>query len=64
MRSRRNERGEARCIRLVSLALAVPGWEGQLTPEAIEKVARGVASEQERQRGSSFLVVLRLYELD
>lgn len=48
----------------MSLALAVPEWEGQLTPEAIEKVARGVASEQERQRGSSFLVVLRLYELD
>jgi hypothetical protein len=50
--------------RLVSLSLAVPGWQGNLIPEAVEKVARGVALEQERLRGSRFLVVLRRYELD
>lgn len=50
--------------RLVSLSLAVPGWKGELIPEAVEKVARGVALEQERLRGSRFLVVLRRYELD
>lgn len=48
----------------VSLSQAVPGWQGRLTPEAVEKVARGVAIEQERLRGSRFLVVLRRYELD
>jgi hypothetical protein len=49
---------------LVSLSQAVPGWKGNLIPEAVEKVARGVALEQERLRGSRFLVVLRRYELD
>lgn len=50
--------------KLVSLSLAVPGWQGNLIPEAVAKVARGVALEQERLRGSTFLVVLRRYELD
>lgn len=49
---------------LVSLSLAVPGWQGRLIPEAVEKVAQGVALEQERLRGSRFLVVLYRYELD
>ena len=48
----------------VSLSLAIPGWQGRLIPEAVEKVAQGVAIEQERLRGSRFLVVLRRYELD
>jgi hypothetical protein len=48
----------------VSLSLAVPGWQGRLIPEAVEEVAQGVAVEQERLRGSQFLVVLRRYELD
>lgn len=46
-----------------SLAQVIPGWEGRYTPETIEKVARGVAAEQERLSGSQFLVVLRRYEL-
>lgn len=50
--------------RLVSLSLAVPGWQGRLIPEAVQKVAQGVALEQERLRGSRFLVVLRRYELE
>lgn len=49
---------------LMPLSLAVPGWQGSLIPEAVEKVTRGVALEQERLRGSRFLVVLRRYELD
>lgn len=48
----------------VPLSLAVPGWEGRLIPEAVEKVSKGIAIEQERLRGSQFLVVLRRYELD
>lgn len=51
-------------VKLVSLSLAVPGWQGELIPEAVEKVARGVALEQERLHGSRFLVILRRYELD
>ena len=47
----------------VPLSLAVPGWRGRLIPEVVEKVARGVAIEQERLRGSRFLVVLRWYEV-
>lgn len=47
----------------VPLSLAVPGWQGRLIPEAVEKVARGVALEQERLRGSRFLMVLRRHEL-
>lgn len=50
--------------RCVSLSRAVPGWQGQLIPEAVEKVAQGVAIEQDRLRGCRFLVVLRRYELD
>lgn len=50
--------------KLMPLSLAVPGWEGRLTSEAVEKVAKGVAIEQQRLRGSQFLVVLRRYELD
>jgi hypothetical protein len=46
------------------LSEAVPGWEGSLIREAVERAARGVALEQERLRGSLFLVVTRLYELD
>lgn len=49
---------------LVSLSLAVPGWRGQLIADAVDKVARGVANEQQRLRGSQFLVVLYRYELD
>lgn len=48
----------------VPLSLAVPGWKGRLIPEAVEKVAKGIAIEQDRLRGSRFLVVLRRYELD
>lgn len=48
----------------VPLSLAVPGWQGRLIPEAVEKVAQGVAIEQDRLRGSRFLVVLHRYELD
>jgi len=48
----------------VPLSLAVPGWKGSLIPEAVEQVAKGVAIEQDRLRGSRFLVVLRRYELD
>lgn len=48
----------------VSLSLAAPGWQGRLIPEAVEKVAKGIAIEQERLRGSRFLVVLHRYELD
>lgn len=52
-------RGDRAQVKLVPLALAVPGWQGSLIPEAVEKVARGVALEQQRLRGSRFLVVLR-----
>lgn len=48
----------------VPLSLAVPGWQGRLIPAAVEKVAKGIAIEQDRLRGSRFLVVLRRYELD
>lgn len=48
----------------VPLSLAVPGWQGSLIPEAVEQVAKGVAIEQDRLRGSRFLVVLRLFDLD
>lgn len=49
---------------LVPLSLVVPGWRGNLIREAVEKIAEGVAIEQNRLRGSRFLVVLRLHELD
>jgi len=49
---------------MAPLSEAVPGWEGSLIREAVERTARGVAIEQERLRGSLFLVVTRLYELD
>lgn len=54
----------ARLVDMALLSEAVPGWEGSLIREAVERTARGVALEQERLRGSLFLVVTRLYELD
>jgi len=50
--------------RRISLSRVIPGWEGRYVPETVEKVAQGVAIEQERLRGSRFLVVMRRYELD
>lgn len=48
---------------LLPLSLAIPGWKGQLIPEAVVQAARGVALEQQRLRGSVFLVVIRVREL-
>jgi len=49
---------------LVPLSLALPGWQGRLIRKTVEKVARGIAIEQEHLRGSRFLVVLRRSELN
>ncbi len=49
---------------LAPLSLAVPGWQGRMVPEAVAKIARGVAIEQERLRGGRLLVVVRRHELD
>ena len=54
----------ARLANMMPLSEAVPGWEGSHTREVVERTARGVALEQERLRGSQFLVVTRFYELD
>lgn len=49
---------------LVSLATVVAGWDHWIVPEAAAAVARGVAVEQARLRGSRVLVLLDWSELD
>lgn len=49
---------------MAPLSEAVPGWEGELIREAVDRTIKGVAREQARLLGSRFLVVARIYELD
>lgn len=49
---------------LISLATVVEGWDHWIIPEAAAAVARGVAVEQARLRGSHVLVLLDWSELD
>lgn len=43
---------------MCSLSTVIPGWNMQLTPEAVELVRRGHAIETRRLKGSRFIVVI------
>jgi hypothetical protein len=49
---------------MLPLSHAIPGWEGSLIREAVERVALGVQREKQRLIGSRYLVVVRIDELD
>jgi hypothetical protein len=49
---------------MVKLSEAVPGWPGEMTRDAVDRTRRGVELENARLRGSQFLIVTRIYQLD